>query len=373
MLLWLVLGAALAISAAVYITHYYYRDLLFGPPVDFDEDHFIEIGLYPNGHRSVLVLTCDDVTAGTDPGKVDSLLEVADRFDTKTVFFVVPFYKGRYMVTKDSGIAGALRRGVERGHEVALHGLTHSSPRKGLFSFRKAKELGDLSHSEQKRRIKKGKRILEACGLQVAGFRSPAFSASIDTMRVLDTEEFLYSSDTRIYPFMLMSNKRFCESLYYPYHPGGLSILDLTTNGDYFWGYSALGSEDLKSLKHRFDRFYENRGSFVLLSHIDPINSGKGLWVLEQFLEYAQKKDLWRPTLKALAEWWLAREVLFATSEVREDTLYVTLEKGSEFPLNNLSIRLKPNLLIKNYKIMDVNQVLLKEGKLSEGTVTINV
>jgi peptidoglycan/xylan/chitin deacetylase (PgdA/CDA1 family) len=367
------LGGLLGGALLLYFTRFYYRDLLFGPPVDFDEDEHIEIGLYPNGHRAAVVFTCDDLHGATPSEKLTEVLKILENRGVKGTFFVTPYFQGRYLLTKESPIAELLKEAEERGHEIALHGLTHSSPRRAFSSLRKARELGNLPYSEQRRRIKKGRRILEAAGFSIRGFRSPSFSGSFETLRILDREEFLYSSDTRIYPFLLMSNKRFCESIYYPYHPGGLGLLDITSNGDYFWGYSSLGKEDFRRLMHRFDRFYQARGVFVLLSHIDSLTSGKSLTILDRFLEAIQEKGLWKPTLRELAEWWLAREVLFATTEIREGVLYVTLEKGSEFPLHGLAIRFRKGAPAENYKIVDVNGVLLKEGETSEGTVLVDL
>jgi peptidoglycan/xylan/chitin deacetylase (PgdA/CDA1 family) len=356
----------------IYMTRYYYRDILLGPPVDFYDDHHIEVGLYPRGYKAALVLTCDDITPDTNPEKIRNVMDIAERFGLKTVFFVIPFHQGRLMLSSESDVVEILKEAEGRGHEIAQHGLTHSSPT-GRFFFRRYRELGRLPYSEQKRRIRKGKRIMEQAGFEIVGFRSPAFSASMDTLKVLDSEEFSYSSDTRITPFMFMSNKRFCESLYYPYHPKDLSLIDFTVNGDYFWGFSKLGQRNQNNLKRRFERFYDAGGVFVLLSHIEPVNSGRGLKVLEDFLKYVDNMSLWKPNLRELAEWWRAREMLYANTEIKDGTLRVTLDKGTELPLHDLAIRFKPQVTAKDYKILDVNGVLLKEGQISEGTVLVSL
>ncbi len=370
--LWVLVPVGFLLIIFIYLTRYYYRDILLGPPVDFYEDSNIEAGLYPEGHKSVLIMTCDDLNHNTKPDKVNKLLEVAEQYGIKVVFFVVPFHKGRYALTRESGVVKTLLEAEAKGHEIAQHGLTHSSP-KGRFLFRRAKELGRLPYSEQKRRIKKGKRIMEQLGFNIVGFRSPAFSASFDTLNVLDSEEFSYSSDTRITPYMFMSNKRFCESLYYPYHPQDLGLVDFTVNGDYFWGYSKWGRGSLKNLKSRFKRFYDAGGAFVLLSHIDPVNSGKGLKLLKDFLEHVEDKSIWRPNLKELAEWWRAREMLYATTEINNGTLIVTLDKQTELPLRDLAIKFKSIATAKDYKILDVNGILLKEGQTSEGKAIVSL
>lgn len=369
----LVILAIATIVLAIYFTRYYYRDLLFGPPVDFLGDGYVEIGLYPNAHRAALVFTCDDVSALTNPEKVANIVSVLEKHDMKGVFFVVPYFRGRHMLSKDSEIVKALKEAELRGHEIAMHGLTHTPPRGKFSPLGRNKEFWKLPQSEQRRRIKVGRRMLEMLGFDVRGFRSPAFSAGEETLQILDAEEFAYSSDTRVRPILLMSNRRFCESLYYPYHPLGLGILDFISNGDYFWGYDKLGPENMLSLKRRFDRYYENSGVFVLLSHIEPINSGSGLSTLEKFLEYANEKNVWKPTLRELAEWWNARESLFAVSEVKGEVLRITLEKGTELPLSGLTIRFRQDVPAKEYKIFDSSETLIKEGRIEEGTVIVSL
>ncbi|MEE8167496.1 MAG: DUF2334 domain-containing protein [Candidatus Hydrothermarchaeales archaeon] len=370
--IWFFAILAALFSIFIYLTRYYYRDLLLGPPVDFLEDQHIEVSLYPRGHQAALVLTCDDVNAITKPEKIKKILELVESYGVKVVFFVVPFFKGRNIINRDSETVKLLKDADKRGHEVALHGLTHSSPTRRI-TLRRVKELGHLPYSEQKRRIRKGKRIMEQATFNVAGFRSPGFSANMDTLMILDSEEFSYSSETRLNPLMLPSNKRLCESLYYPYHPKDLSLLDFTANGDYFWGYSKIGKGDLESLKRRFNRFYDNGGVFVLLSHVEPLNSGNGLKILEGFLKYANDKNLWKTNLKEIAEWWRAREMLYATTYIKDKTLLITLEKDSEFPLRDLTIKFKPNILAKHYKIMDINESVIREGSIHEGETSVSL
>lgn len=362
----------LALAVFVYLTRYYYRDLILGPPVDFDEDDNIEIGLYPNNYQSAVIFTCDDVNATTKLLNIKKVLATVEKHGVKAVFFVIPFLKGRHILLKSSTVPKMLKAAEHRGHEVAMHGLTHLSPTRRFPFFRRAKELGSLPYGEQKRRIKKGIRIMRAAGFNISGFRSPAFSSSIGTLRILDSQDLAYTSDTRIRPIMLMSNKRFCESLYYPYHPQDLSILDFTTNGDYFWGYSKLGSEDLIGMKRRFNKFYDKHGVFVLLSHIDPINSGGGLKLLNDFLKHVDRKNVWKPNLREAAAWWSAREVLFAESEVVGDTLNITLEKGSELPMRGLTIKFKPLQGVEKYKIT-LNDTLIKKGRISERVVLVDI
>ncbi len=363
---------AIALSAFVYFTRYYYRDLIFGPTVDFLEDSNIEIGLYPRDHKAAMVLTCDDVSPTTDPVKIRKILEIVREYGAKVVFFAVPFYMGRETLKAESEVSKVLKEAEAEGHEVALHGLTHRSPTR-RYLIRRFKEFGYLPYSEQKRRIRLGRRLMEQAGFNTQGFRAPGFSASWETLMVVDSEEFSYSSETRIYPFMLISNKRFCESIYYPYHPRGLGILDFTVNGDYFWGYSRLGKSNLQSLKRRFDRFYENRGVFVLLSHIEPMNAKRATKAMRGFLEYAKGKDVWRTTLREIAEWWRARESLYASTQIKGKTLLVTLEKGSEHPLRDLAIKFKLGLPAKDYKIMDANGLVIAQGKTSEGKAMIEL
>jgi len=354
----------------IYLFFFYYGNILFGPSILFEEDENIKIGLYPNNHDSVFIFTIDDINSKTNPLKVEKIKRILEKHDIGSVFFVVPFYKGIHKITKNLELTRKLLELQKKGHEIGLHGLTHNIPRMRIFKLNRTTEFSNLPYTEQKRRILKGRKILEEAGFDIKGFRSPAFSASFDTLNILDNNDFIYSSDIRVTPYILMSNKRHAESLYYPFHIKDLSIMEFVNHGDYFWHYPNIGNS-FERMKYRFNKYYSRNGVFVMMTHIEPVNTNKSMKILDTFLDYVSKKNVWSPTLRELAEWWSARESLYATSHIEEDVLKINLEKGNEYNMKNLAIILKSRKA-KSYEIY-VEEELIKMGLIKEDVIRVNI
>ncbi len=359
---------SLRISGGGGLQHlFYYRDLILGPPVLFKDDDNMEIGLYPYGCDAAFVVTIDDVSAHTSPERIRETVSLLDEFDIKSVFFVIPYDRGRHRFTRELEVAGELREAVERGHEVGQHGLTHIMPQKSLRSVNWAKEFKGLRHGEQRRRIYVGRKILEDAGFEVEGFRSPAFSANFTTLRILESEGFLYGANVAVYPPpLMMANKRFAESIYYPFHPEGLNLVEFVSHGDYF--KMLHNRRNFNSLRRRFERIYRRKGIFVLYTHIQYLDR-RGLELMRSCLEFTAGRNVWKPNLAEMALWWKAREALWAGSEVDDGILRITLEKGNELDLNGLSIRFREDAEAEEYRIYDGLGFLIKEGSISEGVV----
>ena len=357
--------------ATGYLAIYYHRDLIFGPSVLFIGDNNIEINLYPNEFQMAFVFTIDDAHKLTNPQKVRNVVDILNKFDVKGVFFVIPYYKGRYKLTNGDEITTVLRQITKEGHEIGQHGLTHSLPRKKLKIFNPTKEFVDLPYGEQKRRIYVGKKILEEAGFQINGFRSPAFSANYNTLKILDSYDFLYGANVAILPppFM-MANKRFAESIYYPFHPEDLNLIEFISHGDYFRTY--FNAKNFLVIRKRFKKIYDKQGIFILITHIESLSSTHGLALLNTTLEYVATKNVWKPNLIELALWWKGREALFAESEIDNNILKIVLKKGNEFELNGLTIKFKKGVKADDYEIIDDDGSVIKKGKIIEKVVTIN-
>ena len=363
----LLAAASLFLLAAAYMTFYYYRDLIFGPPVLFRDDDYMEIGLYPDGYEAAFAVTIDDVSALTSAEKVREVVSLLDEFQIKGVFFVIPYDRGRHRFTRDLEVAGALREAVENGHEVGQHGLTHIMPRKSIRSVNWAREFRGLPYGEQRRRIYVGRKILEDAGFTVEGFRSPAFSANFTTLRILESEEFLYGANVAVYPPpLMMANKKFAESIYYPFHPDGLDLVEFVAHGDYF--KMLHNRRNFISLRNRFERLYRRGGIFILYTHIQYLDP-RGLELMRRCLEFTEGRNVWKPDLGQIALWWKAREALWAGSEIEDGVLKITLEKGNELDLNGLTIRFRDGVPADMYRIYDGFGSTIKRGSIGDGTV----
>jgi predicted deacetylase len=306
---YLLLGLVI-LGLIIYSIFFYYRNLLYGPSILFDEDTFITINIYPNHYQAALVFTNDDINKTSEIEKINKVTETLDRHGVKAVFFVIPYFQGRYLLQEGDRVVEALGKITKNGHEIALHGYTHRVPRLQPGSLI-VQEFARLPFSEKKRRILKGKKILEELGFKIQGFRNPGFKVDLDILKIIDEHGFLFDSNTRKYPFRLITNKQYLESLYYPFHPRDLNLIEYVCQGDYFWNYPQISpQEDLAILKRTFDNHYAHHGVFVLLSHLKSVSTPKSLALLENFLTYTDPKKLWKPNLSQLSQWWLARESL---------------------------------------------------------------
>jgi predicted deacetylase len=361
------------VLAMIYFTFFYYANLLYTPPVLFNEDDNISIALYPKNHQAAFVLSNDDVSAITPLNKLKTLVSFLKKNKAKSTFFVVPEYKGKFSLLENKPLIHCLKSMQNDGFEIAQHGLTHFMPRHNT-RINKSQEFRGMIFSEQKRRILRGKNILETAGLKISGFRSPAFSSNTDTFKILDESGFLYSSDVRIKPFLLMTNRKYAESIYYPFHINGFNFVEFVVNGDYFGPYpDTLGETtgDYANLKRRFNQYYKSNGAFILLTHLNKVSDitkPKNLKLLKRFLDYTKSKNIWYPTLNELAVWWKARESLFAESFIEKNTLNIILENNSEQELKNLAVIIKPEIKeagVNKYKIyIETADIESKKRKL---------
>ncbi|MGW6172166.1 polysaccharide deacetylase family protein [Arthrobacter sp. NPDC055138] len=76
----------------------------------------------------------------------------------------------------------SIRSILAAGHEIAHHGYTHVSPTV-------------LSLEEETFELKRGIEALQDLGAEVAGYRSPSWDFSANTLDLLESHGFLYSSN----------------------------------------------------------------------------------------------------------------------------------------------------------------------------------
>ena len=79
-------------------------------------------------------------------------------------------------------VPGAHRRDRGRGHELAHHGYTHTSPT-------------TLTRDEERTELMKGLEVLRAFDPDVVGYRSPSWDFSVNTEALLLELGFRYSSN----------------------------------------------------------------------------------------------------------------------------------------------------------------------------------
>ena len=334
--LWI--AAALVVLLVAWIgfnTYYIWRDYLSGPPVLFLENDDIELGLYPGENRSASVFTNDDLCAITPIEAIETLRLRLKELEVKGTFFVIPDHLGKNILRPGDPRVELLKKLRDDGHEIAQHGYSHYCEKNKGRGVKMGAEMLFLSVSEQIERLEKGREVLTDLGFPPRGHRCPCFSGNARTFKALDRMDYLYGSDLDLPPTnprtIIMPALR--RRLMYPYHPFGMKLLEITSQTD----PTVRKAKILKVFK----RYHSRGGVFVFLTHLPQISEPDNLERLTEFLSYLKGEDTWICTMLELAEWWLAREGLKIRTEPAGDTLVVTFNNPSPYPLNNIAITFK--------------------------------
>jgi peptidoglycan/xylan/chitin deacetylase (PgdA/CDA1 family) len=175
---------------------------------------------------------------------------------------------------------------VDAGNELAHHGYTHTSP-------------SALSREEEDAELGKGLEVLRSFGVEVTGYRSPAWDFSAHTEELLRSHGFVYSSN-------FMDDLR-------PYRrESGLVEVPVQWTLDdaaHFWFDAAswdkkisTASEVREIWEGEFRGYRKLGGAFVLTMHPDIIGRPYRLELLEGFLEHVlQHDDVWVATCREIA------------------------------------------------------------------------
>jgi peptidoglycan-N-acetylglucosamine deacetylase len=105
---------------------------------------------------------------------VPLILEVLARHELTTTFFV-PGVVAETHAERVEAIVAA-------GHELGVHGYTHTSPT-------------ELTREQEEEELTRARGILEGFGVEVAGYRSPSWDFSANTLPLLIEHGFGYSSN----------------------------------------------------------------------------------------------------------------------------------------------------------------------------------
>ncbi|HDL64717.1 MAG TPA: DUF2334 domain-containing protein [Proteobacteria bacterium] len=329
-------------------TYYIWRDYMTGPPVNFIENNDIALGLYPGDNISASIFTNDDLCAVTPPDTIEALRNCLKDLGVRGTFFVIPDHLGKNLLRPGDPRVELMKKLRADGHEIAQHGLAHYCVRNEGRGVKMGAEMLFLSREEQVERLEEGREILTNLGFPPRGHRCPCFSGNARTFKALDQLGYLYGSDLDLPPttfgtiFMPSLNRR----LMYPYHPFGMKLLEITSQTD--------PTVRLEKVMMVFKRYHSRSGVFAFLTHLPQISSPESLNRLTDFINYLKGEDTWICTMEELSEWWLAREGLEVRTEWKGDTLVVTLDNPSPYPLNNIALTFKDSGSARQkYQIID--------------------
>ena len=250
---------------------------------------------WPGGARAAAAFTFDfdaeEVWIGEDPANADKpgilsqgtygakvavplVLDVLERRGVRSTFFIPGRVAERHPERVDEIVA--------RGHEIAHHGYTHTSPTK-------------LSPDEEERELVKGLEALEGFGVEVRGYRSPSWDFSEATLGLLERHGFAYSSN-------LMDDIR-------PYRHEGSTIAEvpihwILDDAPHFWFDPASWTkkistvEEVRSIWQReVLGILDLRGAAIVTCHPQIIGRPGRVGFLEEFIAFVQGlDDVWVAT-----------------------------------------------------------------------------
>lgn len=182
----------------------------------------------------------------------------------------------------------AIRAIASQGHELAVHGYTHTSP-------------SAQTREEEETSITRTLAILKPYRPGISGYRSPSWDFSQNTLDLLGRHGLSYSSN-------MMDDIR-------PYVHPGTSIVELPIqwildDSAHFWfaleawnKKISTPSEVREIWETEFEGIYELSGCFVLTMHPQITGRPSRLKLLRDFISFMKSHDgVWFATCSEIAE-----------------------------------------------------------------------
>jgi peptidoglycan/xylan/chitin deacetylase (PgdA/CDA1 family) len=208
------------------------------------------------------------------------ILDLLARHEVKATFFVVGQNVERY--------PHIVERMIDDGHEVAVHGYTHTSPQL-------------LSEQQEEDELKRTIELLTGKGADVTGYRSPSWDVSPHTLKLLQACGIKYSSQ-------MMADIK-------PYRHPGIDVVELPIQwllDD--WPFFAFGvgemgrpmhgtQEVLAIWKEECDAILDLGGHFILTMHPQVIGRPARVKALGSVIKDLKRRDeVWFVTCGEVAE-----------------------------------------------------------------------
>jgi peptidoglycan-N-acetylglucosamine deacetylase len=254
---------------------------------------------WPHGKRAAAAFTFDvdaeSLLLATDPANalrpgllsqaiygprvgVPLLLEVLANHGVRGSFFIPGVNVELYPET--------LKAIVEAGHEIGLHGYTHTSPAR-------------LTRDQESEELDKAFRLLTGAGGLVTGYRSPSWEVSPHTLDLLEAKGLTYSSQ-------FMDDFR-------PYRHPGRRLIELPVQwilDD--WPHFAYNGEAARTIrstvevetiwKEEFAGIRAHGGTFILTLHPEVSGRPARVALLDRMIEHVRRcDDVWIATCGEIA------------------------------------------------------------------------
>ncbi len=180
-----------------------------------------------------------------------------------------------------------VERVAAAGHELAVHGYTHTSP----TTMTPAEEADELDRALE---------LLRGLGAAVTGYRSPSWEVSSVTLELVESRGLRYTS-------------QFMDDLV-PYRHTGRRLIELPVqwildDAPHFWFSNASWTKTIRSVAEvepiwteEFEGYRHLGGAYVLTMHPQIIGRPSRLALLDRMLARAvAAEDVWVATCGELA------------------------------------------------------------------------
>jgi peptidoglycan/xylan/chitin deacetylase (PgdA/CDA1 family) len=340
-------------------TFFITKDYLYGPPLLFISNRYLNVDIYPHSYEVAAVFTNNYIEGTTTPEDIDILRLFLKKMEVRGVFFVIPNYKKSYPLSGSPQVVDELHKLREDGHEISQAGTYHTYGTDLAQGAEPGQELLTLSFDDQLERIREGKELLEAIGFPPIGFRAPSFSTNRETFRVLETLDYLYDSSSSLPPrtFGTLFRPSLSQGILYPYPPSGYDFLTFTDYVDPTQHYTKA--------RELFQRVKGAQGVFVFHTFIGSIAQPERLQLLSAFVEYIISEKAWCSPMGELALWWQARSKLRVSTRKNGLVFEIVMENRSPTSLGELGMEIRKYPEgVTEYLILDGQEKTLRRGLL---------
>lgn len=208
------------------------------------------------------------------------LLGVLERHSVRATFFVPGVIVERY--------PARIQELVDRGHELALHGYTHTAP----VLLGPAQERVELDRAWE---------VLNRTGAAIEGYRSPSWDVSHVTLDLLEEKGLKYTS-------------QFMDDIS-PYRHEGRKLIELPIQWmiddwpHFAWSGASESSRNIRGTaeveaiwREEFDEIHALGGCYVLTMHPQVIGRPSRVKMFERVLDHIEShRDTWIATCSELA------------------------------------------------------------------------
>ncbi len=331
--------------------------------VKFLQNRKVALGLYPEGFRSVAILTAVGFSLEQDS---------FPHFQRLILLLANQGIRGTFFLSPGTGLKKSASRWPERLKilvRISEHNFEIAQNGPGLAPEAETGS-GDNDRVESVslvRRIEAGRGLLTSLGLEPAGYRGPASVADRELCSRLEDKGYLYfcAAGESASPPALTPG--WGDDRIFPHPAAGSGIWQFLPRFD-----PTINPE---AARREFDRIRRGRGVFVYPIDLSGLCEEVRLGNLKTFIDYLKERNSWLPSLRQYVHWWIARERMGIETRREEETLVIVCDNPTRFPLKNARLtfcdRERP---ARYYRVEDRVGTMYAQGIIPpEGFINVTI